>query len=62
MWMNDAIPQELTDSAEKTNKKYTQKQWNENVTSMMKELVDDRIAEFKSIKEQALNNENKTEE
>lgn len=62
MWMNDAIPQELTDSVEETNKKYTQKQWTENVTSMMKELVDDRIAEFKSIKEQALNNENKTEE
>ncbi len=63
LWMNDEIPQELTDSVEETNKKYTQKQWNENVVSMMKELVDDRITEFKNIKEQAsVNNDNKTEE
>lgn len=63
LWMNDEIPQELTDSVEETNKKYTQKQWNKNVVSMMKELVDDRITEFKNIKEQAsVNNDNKTEE
>lgn len=61
-WMNDEIPQELTDSVEETNKKYTQSQWNENVTSLMKELVEDRINEFKTIKEQTINNEGKTSE
>lgn len=61
-WMNDEIPQELADSVEETNKKYTQSQWNENVTSLMKELVEDRINEFKTIKEQTINNEGKTSE
>lgn len=61
-WMNDEIPQELTDSVEETNKKYTQSQWNENVTSLMKGLVEDRINEFKAIKEQTINNEGKTSE
>lgn len=55
-WMQDEIPSELTNSVESTNQKYSHKEWNENVTSFIKASVEERINEFKMIKDGEINN------
>lgn len=55
-WMQDEIPSELTDSVDETVKKYTRKEWDIKLTSFMKGAVNDRINEFKMIKDGEINN------
>ena len=55
-WMQDEIPSELTDSVDETVKKYTRKEWDIKLTSFIKEAVNDRINEFKMIKDGEINN------
>ena len=58
-WMQDEIPSELTDSVDKTVKKYTRKEWDIKLTSVIKGAVNERINEFKMIKDGEINNNNK---
>ena len=67
-WMQDEIPSELIDSAEMTNKKYTQEEWNKNIKDFIEDAVNERINEFKVIKDgldttkdDTLNNDNKND-
>lgn len=55
-WMQDEIPSELTDSVDETVKKYTRKEWDIKLTSFIKGSVNDRINEFKMIKDGEINN------
>ena len=55
-WMQDEIPSELTDSVDETVKKYTRKEWDIKLTSFIKGVVNDRINEFKMIKDGEINN------
>lgn len=55
-WMQDEIPSELTDSVDETVKKYTRKEWDIKLTSFIKEAVNERITEFKMIKDGEINN------
>lgn len=58
-WMQDEIPQELKDCMSVTNTKYTEKSWRENVDMLFKDIINERINEFKLIREQSINNEDK---
>ena len=55
-WMQDEIPSELTDSVDETVKKYTRKEWDIKLTSFIKGAVNERINEFKMIKDGEINN------
>lgn len=55
-WMHDEIPSELTDSVDETVKKYTRKEWDIKLTRFIKGAVNDRINEFKMIKDGEINN------
>lgn len=55
-WMQDEIPSELTDSVDETVKKYTRKEWDVKLTNFIKGAVNDRINEFKMIKDGEINN------
>ena len=55
-WMQDEIPSELTDSVDETVKKYTRKEWDIKLTSFIEGAVNDRINEFKMIKDGEINN------
>lgn len=55
-WMNDEIPQELLDNVNETNKKYTSKEWNFQVKSFISYIVGKRVLEFKTIKQETINN------
>ena len=57
-WMQDEIPSELTDSVDETVKKYTRKEWDIKLTSFIKGAVNERINEFKMIKDGEINNNN----
>lgn len=62
-WMQDEIPQVLYDEMEKTNKMYTKKEWDKNIENFTKNIVDSKIAELESIKNNIANNpKNKEEE
>ena len=58
-WMQDEIPQELKDCMSVTNTKYTEKSWRENVDMLFKDIINERINEFKLIREQSINNVDK---
>lgn len=58
-WMQDEIPQELKDCMSVTNTKYTEKSWRKNVDMLFKDIINERINEFKLIREQSINNEDK---
>lgn len=55
-WMQDEIPSELTDSVDETVKKYTRKEWDVKLTNFIKGAVNERINEFKMIKDGEINN------
>ena len=55
-WMQDEIPSELTDSVDETVKKYTRKEWDIKLTNFIKGAVNERINEFKMIKDGEINN------
>lgn len=57
-WMQDEIPQVLLDNMEKTNQKYTKKQWDENVENFVNEIVDNRIKELTNFMVNANKEEN----
>lgn len=49
-WMNDDIPEELTNAMDETNRLYTYEEWSENVASYANSIVNDRISELKEVK------------
>jgi hypothetical protein len=57
-WMQDKIPEILSENMEKLDKQYTFDEFEKNVDIIFKEYVNNRINEFKEIKT-AINNKNK---
>lgn len=68
-WINDDVPQELTDAMAETNKQYTYEQWLANVKDYVDTIIKERIEELKTVQsmkehpeEEKNNKENSTEE
>lgn len=49
-WMQDNIPEELTNSMEIAKSKYTEDQWKENVKNTITEIINEQIKSFEVIK------------
>lgn len=49
-WMQDNIPSELTKAMEDTRTKYTVEQWNNNVETVINDVINEQIKSFESIK------------
>lgn len=49
-WMQDNIPSELTKAMEDTRAKYTVEQWNNNVDTVINDVINEQIKSFESIK------------
>ena len=58
-WMQDEIPSVLIENMEKTNKRYTKKEWDSNVESFVNDIVERRINELGKFKDGVNNEENK---
>lgn len=48
--MQDNIPSELTKAMEDTRAKYTVEQWNNNVDTVINDVINEQIKSFESIK------------
>lgn len=55
-WMQDEIPSELIDSVNETNKRYSYEEWNDSIMNFIKNDIDERVKEFRMIKDGAINN------
>lgn len=60
-WMQDEIPQVILDEMDKTNTRYTKKNWDENVEKLITNIISTRINELETFKANNVNN-NKNEE
>lgn len=49
-WMQDNIPEQLTESMDYVNTLYTVDKWNENVDNTIKDIIDEQIKSFEQIK------------
>ena len=49
-WMQDNIPEQLTESMNYVNTLYTVNKWNENVGNTIKNIIDEQIKSFEQIK------------
>ena len=61
-WMNDEIPEELTDAMGETNKRYTREEWENNIDGVFNTIMEERIAELESVKETIKNKKNNEKE
>lgn len=61
-WMNDEIPEELTDAMGETNKRYTREEWENNIDGVFNTIMEERIAELESVKESIKNKKNNEKE
>lgn len=61
-WMQDEIPQLIFDEMEKTSSKYTKKAWDENVEKLITGIVNTRIEELETFKNNHINNDKKESE
>lgn len=59
-WMQDNIPSIITENMEKTNKLYTKEEWDVNVESFVKNIIEERTKELTSFLN-GINNEEKIE-
>lgn len=55
-WMQDEIPQVLYDEMAKTNTRYTKKAWDKNIEEFARKMVETRLTEFETFKENYINN------
>lgn len=60
-WMQDNIPSIILENMEKTNKLYTKEEWDVNVESFVKNIIEERTKELTSFLN-GINNEEKIEE
>ena len=44
------LPKELTNEMEKSNQHYTSEEWNKNVESVFKTIIDNNINNFEEVK------------
>jgi hypothetical protein len=63
-WMQDNIPEQLTETMEKVNTLYTVEKWDKNVDAVIKNIIDEQIKSFEQIKSsiQSKINENASNE
>lgn len=63
-WMQDNIPEQLTETMEKVNALYTVEKWDKNVDTVIKNVIDEQIKSFEQIKSsiQSKINENASNE
>lgn len=55
-WMQDEVPQQIIDEMEKTSARYIKKEWDANVKKLVNNIVNDRILELESFKNNRTNN------
>ena len=49
-WMQDMVPEQLTNAMNEVNAKYTVDKWEENVDGVMSTIIDEQIKSFEQIK------------
>lgn len=49
-WMQDNIPEQLTNAMENVNSLYTVDKWDENVENTIKDIIDEQVKSFEQIK------------
>ena len=49
-WMQDCVPEQLTEAMEHVNTLYTVDKWNENVDTIITSIIDEQIKSFEQIK------------
>lgn len=50
-WMRDEVSEELITEMKKTNQLYTVEEWNNNITSLFNEIINNQIANLEEVKE-----------
>lgn len=49
-WMQDNIPEQLTNAMDDVNKKYLSERWNDNVDNIISSIINEQVKSFESIK------------